>query len=233
MRKGFMKALIASSVTAAAAVAAGAGAVVPASASVAAGAVPGYTAMCHTVSGCFTPRLYGDSVTPLGQAMELSPTVNSLRSAQVLVAPNDATSILQDWIYVDYGTASSYQAYGGIVGLTAFDYRNYGPAHLFALEFAPAGLPTGFCLANVSNTAVLRTCNGSVFQTFINTATAVGGLTTPTVTGYLFDYYLSAVQVANTAHHYAATGSRLGGVQVTFTTPRYQANEWWGVVGLT
>jgi hypothetical protein len=149
-----------------------------------------------------------------------------------VVAPYDSTSFLQDWTYIDYGTVSSYASSGGL-GLTAFDFHNYPSASLYVVEFTPAGIPSGYCAANVSDRMQLRTCNGSAFQTYIVTPTVPGGLSTPSVTGQAWDYYLSLAQVSTTAHHYAATGSRISDTQVYFTTPRYNVNQWWGVRVLT
>ncbi len=157
----------------------------------------------------------------------VSPYVSSLSNAPVLVAPHDPTDIMQDWTYIDYGSVASYAPFGGF-GLTAFDFRNYASGELYALEFNPAGIPSGYCAANVSDRMVLRTCNGSAFQTYIGISNVVGGLSAPSGQGYFFEYGLSLAQVSNNAHHDAATGSRLPGTQVYFTTPRNTVNQWWG-----
>lgn len=185
------------------------------------------TLMCQQVTNCVTPRLYGDSTSVLGQALEVSPQISKLSNAPVVVAPYDSTELLQDWLYIDYGSVASYQSLGAF-GLTAFDFSNYHSGELYALEFAPAGIPTGYCAANVSDKMVLRACNGSVFQTYIGIPDVVGGLVAPSGIYYFFEYALSVARVSAIAHHYAATGSRLPDVQVYFTTPRFDVNQWWG-----
>lgn len=223
MRTRFSRAFFATAAMAAVSLATGLAIAGPASAAPAAPAASAggkATVQCLTLLDCDTLRQYDPTAAAAGLAMQIS----SFRgSTPIVVYPNDGTSFLQDWTYIDLGTVNSYNN-GGIEpwGLTAFDFANYGTDHLYEVEFSPAGIPTGYCAGNASNVLLLRSCNGSKYQTYIAAASVLGNTAH---TGFF--YYLSLAQVPNGAHHYALTGSLALNTGITFKTVGYYVTQWW------
>ncbi len=225
MPKRLSRAFFASAATVAASLATGIVAFAgPASAAPVSAAGHRATVQCLTLTTCTTLRQYDSTLAGPGLAMQAA---GAYPNAPIVVYPNDTTSFLQDWTYIDLGTVSSYYIPGPVEqwGLTAFDFHTYGTDELYELEFSPAGIPTGLCAANVSNMMELRWCNGSKFQTAI-TANAIMAYTAPVG----FAYGLSLAQVSNTAHHYAGTGSLIAGTQITFRTVGNNATQWFKAV---
>lgn len=208
----FSRAFFAVAATVAASLATGLAVSGPAIAAPAAPAGNTATAQCLTLTDCYTLREFDGDSSP-GLAMQAS---GAYGGAPIVVDPADSTNFLQDWLYVDLGTVSSYSDVGGVEqwGLTSYDFANYGTDHLFEVEFAPAGIPTGYCAGNASNVLVVRTCNGSVYQTYIRAASVLGY--TAHIVGFFF--YLSLAQQSNMAHHNAMTGSMTPGTQISFRT---------------
>jgi hypothetical protein len=110
----------------------------------------------------------------------------------------------------------------GMFGLTGFDAANYGSDGMYELEYSPAGVPSGFCAANIGDHLVLRWCRGSKWQIFIAAASLLGVWTA--TDGY---YGLSVVQAQVAAHHRALTGSRLAGSRPRFIAPGNNINQYW------
>jgi len=83
---------------------------------------------------------------------------------------------------------------------------------------------------------VLRTCNGSVFQTFLGPLSRGAPPQAPARFGIddgtFFGHWLSAVQQKNIYHHNAAAYSMLGNAQVTFTVPDYVTTQLWDFGGV-
>ncbi len=219
MRKLVTRALLMAPVAAVAVVAAVVSAV-PATAAVSWANLPAPvpvagTAQCHIQPDCVAVLLYGALGSGVEQALTVTSGHGSTGVVPVRGYPASSTDPGQDWTLVSYGRVSDYAATGGF-GLTAFDFRNYPAGELFALEFTPGGIPTGYCAANVSEKMALRTCNGSVFQTFMTQGAVGANVRGSRPGGVLAGYLLSVVQERNIWHHNAATGSLLPNVQVTF-----------------
>ncbi len=216
LAKAFL-AISASAGAAAAVVAAGLGAVSPAGAAVVSHKA---TSQCQTQAGCVTPDLYSDPGWP---ELALQATV-ARQNAPVIIAPRNSTEVRQDWIYVGIGTVGSYFTAGGsgVLGLTGFDAANYGGDGLYELEYSPAGVPSGFCAANIGDRLVLRWCRGSKWQTFIAAPSVLS--TWFTTDGY---FGLSVVQAHNSAHHRTLTGSRFVGAEPYFSSPAKNINQYW------
>ena len=211
-------------------------AAIPATPALAGGGMfPAGTPQCHVLPGCGSILLYGSPDNPFGQALTVTAGRGSRGSAPVVVHPDSITDPGQDWTLIFDGLVSAYAATGEY-GLTAFDFANYGSARLISLEFTPAGIPTGYCAANVSERMVLRTCNGSVFQTFLLIGTTVAvrgtlayGLVRANSETSGVGVILSAVQAKSIYHHYAATGSLRYDVQVSFATLVARGIQAWNI----
>ena len=211
---GSLLAMAAAAVTA---MAVGLGAAAPASAAVTSHKT---TVQCLTQVGCVTPDLYSDPGWP---ELVLQAT-RARQNAPVIIAPGDSTEVRQDWTYVGIGSVGTYVALGrsGVLGLTGFDAANYGADGMYELEYSPAGVPSGFCAANIHDRLVLRWCRGSRWQTFIVAASVLG--TWAATDGY---YGLSVVRAHNAAHHEALTGSRWAGTEPRFVAPARNINQYW------
>lgn len=167
---------------------------------------------------CGTPLVYRPYAQPL--ALQASA---SKAGAPVVTEEADKNQVLQDWTYtvvapLDNLTAGTRER----MGITAYDARAYQSAWIVRMQLTPAGRSTGLCAANVDDALVLRPCNGSVYQAFIQTKTANG---VRAIVGY---FGLSMAQAPNVpGHHLAATGSFRRGTQVVFDTPASSDLQYW------
>lgn len=217
-----VSAFLAASALAAVAVALSLGTAGSASASVSWPAAQRATPECLVLPNCVSLYQFG----PVNSPQLVLEATGVFPNAPVIVNADDPTDSDQDWTYIDLGTVGIYQtaAFRNRFGLNGFDFANYGADEMYQLEFSPAGIPSGLCAANVANRMVLRTCNGSRFQTMIS-ADKVRRMRTAPLSYY---YGLSVAQhAAVPAHHLSVTGSRFQGAQVIFTRPVISDNQFW------
>jgi hypothetical protein len=179
-------------------------------------------------------------------------------NAPVIMTQTDSSDPMQDFLVTTLGTVSQYWNGGGNdLGLNAYDNTEYGNDELVSAEFAPGGVPTDLCLANVSDKLKLRRCNGLRWQTFIE-ATSVQahcsggapsgpggqtplGIVVPFGNPGSYDcaagpavppvnisaMLLSCAHVFDNGQHLAMTGSNTDGAQGRFTHPTQSNLKFW------
>jgi hypothetical protein len=221
MRSRLIGAFFAMSASAAVTVSLGLGAAGPASASANWPRAHRATPECLVLPNCVSVYQFTRRNSPL---LVLEAT-GAVSNAPVILSADDPADSRQDWTYIDLGNIGTYKAEGlrGTLGLTRFDLAHYGNDEMYQLEFSPAGIPSGFCAANVAKRMVLRVCNGSRFQTMISTNGIGGSGMSP----LSYWYGLSVAPASVAAHHLTVTGSRVPGAQVTFSRPVISNNQFW------
>lgn len=190
-----------------------------ASASVTRMATPGATPQCQAAPNCGSLGLYN----PSGPPVRVLQATFRYSGAPVTLGLNDSTSVRQDFTYIDLGTVGDYESQPNTLGLTAFDFANYGSDPIFRLEFSPAGIPSGLCITNSGNRMTLRRCDGSKSQTFFRTRHVLGTWFASADSNYV----LSVLQAPAAVHHLAATGSLTDCKQIFFSPVMTSASQDW------
>jgi hypothetical protein len=235
MRKRLFRACYAVSAAAGTTVALGLGAV-GANASVATTHPHRDTPQCQAYNGsvnCVTWEQY-NGAGPLGLRIQAT---GGYANAPVIMAQRDTSDPTQDFIVTQLGRVTdNFNGGANTLGLNAYDNANYSKDELVSAEYAPGGVPTDLCLANVSNKLVLRQCNGLRWQTFIeatSTTVVVNGLPVggnnplsvaiPVGSAVI----LSCAHVFDNGQHLALTGSNTDGAQATFKHPTQNNLQFW------
>jgi hypothetical protein len=241
MRKRYFRAWYAASAAAGITVALGLGAV-SANASVAIHRSHHDTPMCQAYNAngnCQTWEQYNGGGT-LG--LRITATGGYV-NAPVIMTQRDTSDPMQDFIVTPLGRVTDYWNFGANdIGLNAYDNANYTNDLVVLAEFAPGGVPTDLCVANVNNKLVLRQCNGLRWQAFIaansdaDTAgpgpmagLTVGGSMGPLsiVVPFESTMLLSCAHVFDNGQHLAMTGSNVDGAQATFKHPTQNNLQFW------
>jgi hypothetical protein len=179
-------------------------------------------------------------------------------NARVLLTQADSSDPMQDFLVTTLGTVSQYFNNGANdLGLNAYDNVEYGNDELVSAEFAPGGVPTDLCLANVNDKSVLRRCNGLRWQTYIEATSVRAHCTSGVPSGpggqtplgivvpfgnpgsyncagdpavppaSISTMLLSCAHVFDNGQHLAMTGSNTDGAQGKFRHPTQNNLQFW------
>jgi hypothetical protein len=239
MRKRYFRACFATSAAAGITVALGLSAV-GANASVAVHRTHRDTPMCQAYNGslnCVTWAQVDPTGVPPTLGLRIEATSGAV-NAPVIMSQTDTSNPMQDFIVTPIGRVTDYWNGGGNdIGLNAYDNANYGTDEVVVAEFAPGGVPTDLCVANVNNKLVLRTCNGLRWQAFIEANSdpdVVAGVTIGGAMGPLSvltpgdsTMLLSCAHVFDNGQHLAMAGSNVDGAQATFKHPVQSQLQFW------
>jgi hypothetical protein len=230
MRKRLLRACSAVSAVAGVTMALGLGAAGAASASV---ATHRDTPQCQAYGGGTTQCITWAEFAGGGSLGLRITATGGFVNAPVIMTQNDGSDPMQDFLVTNLGTVTTYFNGGANdLGLNAYDNTNYTNDELVSAEFAPGGVPTDLCVANVNDKLVLRQCNGLRWQTFIEATSIVEGgigggnplsVTIPNNSALI----LSCAHVFDNGQHLALTGSNIDGVQGTFSHPHQTNLQFW------